>query len=40
MINALLILELLERRRDAKTREAWEALVDGHFEASFEKTVN
>jgi len=37
--NALLILELLEGRAGAKTREEWEALVDKHFEESFEKTL-
>jgi hypothetical protein len=37
--NALLILELLEGRGGAKTREEWEALVDKHFDESFEKTL-
>jgi hypothetical protein len=37
--NAILILELLEGRGGAKTLEMWEALVDKHFEESFEKTL-
>ena len=37
--NAILILELLEGRGGAKTREEWEALVDKHFEESFQKTL-
>src|SRR5665213_2893893 len=36
--NALLILELMEGRAGAKNRVEWEALVDQHFEDSFEKT--
>jgi hypothetical protein len=37
--NAILILELLERRGGVKTRTEWEALVDKHFEDSFAKTL-
>ena len=37
--NAIFVLELLERRGGAKTRQEWEALVDKHFEESFAKTL-
>jgi hypothetical protein len=37
--NAIFVLELLEGRGGAKTREDWEALVDKHFEDSFAKTL-
>jgi hypothetical protein len=37
--NALFILELLDGRGGAKTKDEWEALVDKYFEDSFERTL-
>jgi hypothetical protein len=37
--NALCVLELLEERAGAGTREEWQDLVDKNFEGSFEKTL-
>lgn len=37
--NALLMLELLEGRGGANTRNEWENLVDKHYEDSFAKTL-
>jgi hypothetical protein len=35
--NAIFTLELLEARVGVKTQEEWGAVVDKHFEESFEK---
>jgi hypothetical protein len=37
--NAIFTLELLEARVGVKTQEEWGAVVDTHFEESFEKTL-
>jgi len=37
--NALFILELMGKRREVKTQEEWETLVDNHFENSFAQTL-
>jgi len=37
--NALFILELMGKRREVKTQEEWETLVDNHFENSFTQTL-
>jgi hypothetical protein len=37
--NAIFILELMGKRREVKTREEWESLVDDHFENSFAQTL-
>ncbi len=39
IVNAIFILEMMEKRRDVKTRHEWEALVDNHFENSFACTL-
>jgi hypothetical protein len=37
--NAIFIFELMGKRREVKTREEWEILVDNHFENSFAQTL-
>jgi hypothetical protein len=37
--NAIFILELMDKRREVKTRQEWETLVDNHFENSFAQTL-
>jgi hypothetical protein len=39
VVNALLILEILDKRRNVKTHAEWEMLVDAHFDSSFAKTL-
>jgi hypothetical protein len=37
--NTIFILELINKRRDVKTRQEWETLVDNYFENSFGQTL-
>jgi hypothetical protein len=39
VVNALLILEIFDKRRNVKTHAEWEMLVDAHFDSSFAKTL-